>query len=178
MRYRNSKKTFIIGILCSVLVFMGVGFALLSTNLNFGSTATLTGNWNIVITNIATKSRVGMAQRDDSANGTKITNDGHSADLVTDFYAPGDAITYTITVVNRGNIGAYLKQVNTTVTDSNEYIDVSNTIEAVEELKKISVGETVTFDVILQFRDIELEETVSDTSFGISITPTFIQESN
>ena len=50
---RNRKRNnIVIGTLCSVLVLMGVGYAILNTTLNIGGTANIKGDFDIHFTRI------------------------------------------------------------------------------------------------------------------------------
>ena len=60
MRDRK-KRTLIIGSLCCLLVFMGIGYALLSQTLNINGTATLTGSWEIYIESMVVKNKSATA---------------------------------------------------------------------------------------------------------------------
>ena len=51
MKKRN-KRNLTIGILCCLLVFMGVGFAVMNATLNIDGTATAINTWSIVIDSI------------------------------------------------------------------------------------------------------------------------------
>ena len=46
MRDRK-KRNIIIGALCSLLVFMGIGYAILSQTLNISGIANMRGEWDI-----------------------------------------------------------------------------------------------------------------------------------
>ena len=49
MRDRKKRNT-IIGVLCCLLVFMGVGYAILSQTLTINGIGNVKGNWNVEIT--------------------------------------------------------------------------------------------------------------------------------
>ena len=103
MRDRK-KRNIIIGALCSLLIFMGIGYAVLSQTLNISGTANMKGTWDIKITDISEASRTGKA---DPGTPT-ISSSGVSASFEANLWMPGDSITYNITVKNNGNIDMQL----------------------------------------------------------------------
>ena len=100
------NKKMIIGVLCIALVFMGIGFALFSTSLNLNGTATSSGTFDVKITNVVldtTKKTEGATDTTAAiTNNYAVTEQNLSAT----FSEPGDYITWTLTVTNRGSISA------------------------------------------------------------------------
>ena len=93
MRDRR-KRNIVIGILCCLLVFMGVIYALLNQRLTLTSQQEMIGEWNIKITNIVPKTLFGRA-KNISHSYTNTT-----ANFEADLYMPGDSIEYEVTVEN------------------------------------------------------------------------------
>ena len=121
MRDRK-KRNIIIGSLCSLLVFMGIGYAVLSQTLNISGTANMKGTWDIKITDISEASRTGKA---DPGTPT-ISTSGVSASFEANLWMPGDSITYNITVKNNGNIDAALKELVPSVENGVQQVKFSN----------------------------------------------------
>ena len=143
MRDRK-KRNIIIGSLCSLLVFMGIGYAVLSQTLNISGTANMKGTWDIKITDISEASRTGKA---DPGTPTISTN-GVSASFEANLWMPGDSITYNITVKNNGNIDAALKELVPSVENGVQQVKFSN--NAVQG-KVLRQGESYTFQVSVVF---------------------------
>ena len=61
MRQDRKKRKIVIGMLCSVLLLMAVGYATFATNLNIKGTTNVASNWDVRITNITSKNIVGTA---------------------------------------------------------------------------------------------------------------------
>ncbi|MDY6015665.1 MAG: hypothetical protein SPI91_04330, partial [Bacilli bacterium] len=61
MRDRK-KRNIIIGVLCCLLVVMGIGYAILSQTLNISGIANMKGDWNVKITNVELVGTNGMAE--------------------------------------------------------------------------------------------------------------------
>ena len=143
MRDRK-KRNIIIGSLCSLLVFMGIGYAVLSQTLNISGTANMKGTWDIKITDISEASRTGKA---DPGTPTISTN-GVSASFEANLWMPGDSITYNITVKNNGNIDAALKELVPSVENGVQQVKFSN--NAVQG-KVLRQSESYTFQVSVVF---------------------------
>ena len=143
MRDRK-KRNIIIGSLCCLLVFMGIGYAILSQTLNISGTANMQGNWSVKITN--------MELLDDNKTG-RAEEVSHSftdttATFEANLYMPGDSIEYRVTVENQGNIDALLKSITPTTTNKNVNIkfshsEIDNTI--------LTAGKKITFTMKVEF---------------------------
>ena len=100
------NKKIIIGVLCLALVFMGIGFAAFTTSLNLSGTATSSGTFDVKITNVvldSTKTTSGVTDNTEiPGNNYAVTTQYLSAE----FSEPGQYITWTLTVTNRGTIAA------------------------------------------------------------------------
>ncbi len=169
MRDRK-KRNIIIGSLCSLLVFMGIGYAVLSQTLNISGTANMKGTWDIKITDISEASRTGKA---DPGTPTISTN-GVSASFEANLWMPGDSITYNITVKNNGNIDAALKELVPSVENGVQQVKFSN--NAVQG-KVLRQGESYTFQVSVVFdedaTEIPQDSKTNPPKYTISLT--FVQ---
>ena len=169
MRDRK-KRNIIIGSLCSLLVFMGIGYAVLSQTLNISGTANMKGTWDIKITDISEASRTGKA---DPGTPTISTN-GVSASFEANLWMPGDSITYNITVKNNGNIDAALKELVPSVENGVQQVKFSN--NAVQG-KVLRQSESYTFQVSVVFdedaTEIPKDSKTNPPKYTISLT--FVQ---
>ena len=143
MRDRK-KRNIIIGALCSLLVFMGIGYAILSQTLNISGIANMRGNWNVKITNMELLSENKTGRAENVSNTFTDTTASFEANL----YMPGDSIEYRVTVENQGNIDALLKSITPTTTNRSEGIkfshsEIDNTI--------LTAGKTITFTMKVEF---------------------------
>ena len=143
MRDRK-KRNIIIGALCCLLVFMGIGYAILSQTLNISGIANMRGNWNVKITNmeLLDKNKTGRAE-EVSHSFTDTT-----ATFEANLYMPGDSIEYRVTVENQGNIDALLKSIIPTTTNKSSSIkfshsQIDNTV--------LTAGKTITFTMKVEF---------------------------
>ena len=143
MRDRK-KRNIIIGALCCLLVFMGIGYAILSQTLNISGIARMKGNWNVRITNMELLSENKTGRAEEVSHSFTDTTATFTADL----YMPGDSIEYRVTVENQGNIDALLKSITPTTTNKSEGIkfshsEIDNTV--------LTAGKTITFTMKVEF---------------------------
>ena len=143
MRDRK-KRNIIIGALCCLLVFMGIGYAILSQTLNISGIANMKGNWNVKITNMELLSENKTGRAVEVSHSFTDTTATFTADL----YMPGDSIEYRVTVENQGNIDALLKSITPTTTNRSEGIkfshsEIDNTV--------LTAGKTITFTMKVEF---------------------------
>ena len=138
----KDKKIVLIGILFSLLIFMGIGYAILSTTLNLKTVTKLSGVWDIKIVSMEVKSTTGLGE------DVSHSFDGLTATFDVNLYAPGDSVEYEITIKNNGNIKASLSQMTSSVTPKYENIELSNTLTQGEVL---APNETRVFTVKSEF---------------------------
>ena len=104
MRNRKSK---LIAFLFVALVFMGIGYAALQTNLNIGGTAKASGTFNVEIFSITETqdsiSNGGVTTKSATRNATNT-----EATFDTTFVKPGDYVEYKVTIKNTGTIDAVI----------------------------------------------------------------------
>lgn len=130
----KKKKKMVITTLVCVLVFIAVGYALLTQAIKVGVEGTLNGVWDVYISDIKLKNSTGRAQEVNPASVSNKVN----ANFEVDLYMPGDSVEYEVTVKNDGNIDATLRTVTTNATNTNEDIRFTHTIKQGEVLKKES----------------------------------------
>ena len=160
MRDRK-KRNIIIGVLCCLLVFMGVGYAILSQTLTINGIGNVKGNWDVEITSITLKSQTGRAT-EVSSSYTKTT-----ASFEADLYMPGDSIEYEVTVTNNGNIDAVLNDIKQTKTNQHKDIKFSNSLIGTEVL---TAGSTMTFTMKVEFLESATEiPNIEKTEYKIEL---------
>ena len=169
MRDRK-KRNIIIGSLCCLLVFMGIGYAILSQTLNISGIANMRGNWNVKITNMELLSENKTGRAEEVSHSFTDTTATFTADL----YMPGDSITYNITVKNNGNIDAALKELVPSVENGVQQVKFSN--NAVQG-KVLRQSESYTFQVSVVFdedaTEIPPDSKTNPPKYTISLT--FVQ---
>ena len=143
----KKKKKMVITTLVCVLVFIAVGYALLTQAIKVGVEGTLNGVWDVYISDIKLKNSTGRAQELNPASVSNKVN----ANFEVDLYMPGDSVEYEVTVKNDGNIDATLRTVTTNATNTNEDIRFTHTIKQGEVLKKESETK-FTFKIVFDER--------------------------
>ena len=123
MRDRK-KRNIIIGSLCCLLVFMAVGYALLSQTLNINGIANLTGKWKIYIDSITVKEVGGSAK----SNTAEVTEDKLTANFDVELLKPGDYVEYDVVVKNEGTINAVLRELIPNIESNNMDILLTHSI--------------------------------------------------
>ena len=123
MRDRK-KRNIIIGSLCCLLVFMAVGYALLSQTLNINGIANLTGKWKIYIDSITVKEVGGSAK----SNQAEVTEDKLTANFDVELLKPGDYVEYDVVVKNEGTINAVLRELIPNIESNNMDILLTHSI--------------------------------------------------
>lgn len=162
------KRNIIIGSLACLLVFMSVGYAILSATLNIKGTSIFEGNWDIIITNVE------MSTTGKGVTGTysDLAEDNKNLTLSVELQKPKDEVIYTITVKNQGSIDASLKAVNLESTNANEYIEAINTAELGTAL---FAGQSMTFDVKIRFRDLDISTLPGNITAQYNFSLTYLQ---
>ena len=143
----KKKKKIVITTLACVLVFIAVGYALLTQAIKVGVEGTLNGVWDVYISDIKLKNSTGRAAEVNPASVSNKVN----ANFEVDLYMPGDSVEYEVTVKNDGNIDATLRTVTTNATNTNEDIRFTHTIKQGEVLKKESETK-FTFKIVFDER--------------------------
>lgn len=141
MRKRN-KKNLMIGLLCTLLIFMGVGYAIMNQRLSISGVANVEGKWDVHISKIELINKKGMAV--DKSH----TFNNLNAEFQTETVAPGDSLEYDITIVNAGNIDAVVNNVNAEISGSPI---IKFTISGIEKGDTISKASSKTVKVVITF---------------------------
>lgn len=136
------RKNIILILLLLVISIMTVGYSTFSSQLEINGTATITGIWDIEITNI--KATNVCTDCDAGTPSFSKTDAAFDAKLK----KPGDTITYEVTIENRGTIDAVLEKIDLiNVGNVNEDIIFTNTNPA----RELGEGETTTMQITITY---------------------------
>lgn len=105
MERERKGKSILIGVLCAIILFMSVGFALQASRLEIKGTARITGSWNVQIVSITEKTKEGKV----TVKENYPTKTSTTATFDVTLAEPGDKIVYDVKVANNGTLDAYLK---------------------------------------------------------------------
>lgn len=132
MNEKKSKNIIIIA-LCITLIFMGVGFSLLTQNLEVNTTANVVGSWDVHFktftdtTSSLTSNTTNQGTNLTAANILAQTgNSNTTVNVEFNMFKPGDQVQYTGVVKNYGNIDAILTGYTDTL--NSEYITKTVTV--------------------------------------------------
>ena len=140
---RINKKTIISIVLCLAAVFMAVGYSILSTNLKITGGANITSTWDVRITGITNNNASGSAY---NLEEPSFTN--NKAKFRVALVDPGDSMTYTITIENKGTITAVLNNLDITTSGTDAII---YEVTGVSEGDTLAAGETVNVFVVARY---------------------------
>ena len=171
MRKNKKHKTYLLITLIVVCIFLmlGLGYALLSQNLEIQGTGTITSDWNILITNIVTKEKSATA-----SNVTEPTHSGTSATMNAKFELPGDYISYDITVANKGTLNAVLDAIKIKMKDQEVFLF---DVEGIQSGEALNVDEEKTFTLTIKYNE-NLTTTPDITNIDLSMDLDYLQEGN
>ena len=112
---KRKRKNMIIVLLLFLVLLMSAAFAAFSTNLNITNTSRVLTTWDVKITNIALKESTQSASNPYGTATSPSTNPNGGqnptyTDTTATFYstlgAPGDSVTYLVTITNSGTVNA------------------------------------------------------------------------
>ena len=162
------KKNLLIISLCVMLFVMGIGYSAFSSKLDINSSSSVTSNWDIEITNVAFKSKVGYAEE------VASSFDKTSANVSASFTSPGDTIVYDVTVSNKGNINAVLDYIKIKMSEQDIIHFKIDGINSNEVIKK---GDEKTFTLTMTYNEnITSQPNITSTDFNMDLS--FLQEGN
>ena len=163
----KNKKTIMIGILCTLVCVMAIGYAFLAQELNINGRASIDSTWKVEITNITERDIVGDASSKEAPSYTSTT-----ANFSVGLIQPGDSITYDIEISNLGTLKAKVDSINVTM-DNNDAI--TYTTSGLKNGDKLGVGEKTTLTVKVEY-NLEVTSQPTNTGKDIEVTINYIQD--
>ena len=104
---KTKRKYYVVGTICIAMFFMmGIGYAILSQQLDISGTAQITTNWKILFTS---------AEEKEMNNATTISKqivNQTTLNLNVELNQPGASATYDVVVENQGDLDAMLTAIN------------------------------------------------------------------
>ena len=167
---REHKKYFLVGSLCiAIFLMLGIGYAVLSQQLDINGTAQITSNWEILFTSAEEKEMTNATtKRKEITANTTLTLD-------VQLDQPGASATYDVVVENQGDLDAVLANI--------EGVDENNNQDPKSikvKLGNIRIGdallasESKTFQVKVYW-DSNVDFSETDMQKEIEITLTYEQ---
>ena len=164
------KKYFLVGSLCiAIFLMLGIGYAVLSQQLEINGTAQITSNWKILFTSAEEK------EMNNATTTRKEITDLTTLTLDVNLTQPGASATYDVVVENQGDLDAVLSSING-VSESNnkdpQAIKVS--VENIKVGDPLLAGDKKTFQVKVYW-DASVDFSETNMSKEIEITLTYEQ---
>ena len=153
-----------------IIIFISIGFAYLSTNLNITGSSLIKGNsWDVHFENVQVTS--GSV----TATTPTITNNAHQVNYTVTLNMPGDYFEFTVDAVNDGTIDAMVDTVSNTglTEDQLKYLDYTVKLANDEPLNHgyILLNQTTkTYKVRLEYKLDISEDDLPDSDQTISLT--------
>lgn len=171
----NRSKTVVIIALCLTLIFMGVGFAALSQQLNITTNGEIiASSWDIHFEEFATGAKV--LSGDTTKVTASATGDNSNAVVLTfALEKPGDTVEFTGKVVNKGSIPATLKDAVVDTFDGRNLIE--KTVEVMPQQGSGLAATNGQADIKITYKFIETVNEVPSAKevFSDTITLNYVQ---
>ena len=165
MHRSKKKRNIVIFSLIGVLLCMVVGYAAFQTRLEISGSSTVTGNWDIEITNVNDGEASGTAE-----NATKPSWTNLTASIEANLYDKGDAMEYDVTIENKGTIDAKLNDILTNLEQENSDA-VIITFSGYAKGEILKAGSIKLIHVKIEYNpDYEGEETSSEVTIDFDYT--------
>ena len=182
MEKERRTKALVVVVLLIVIAGLTVAFAALSTTLNINGTAYLDASkWGIRFENLSSPTKIGSA----TTTGTAKIEESKSAEITginVSLSTPGDKVTYTVDLVNKGTINAKIDNLEKTVLtqEQQRYLIFKVTDKDGREVSEgdiLSAGETRSLTITIEFiKDLTKEDLPASTStISLSYKLNFVQ---
>ena len=182
MEKERRTKALVVVVLLIVIAGLTVAFAALSTTLNINGTAYLdAAKWGIRFENLSSPTKIGSA----TTTGTAKIEETKAAEITgmnVSLSTPGDKVTYTVDLVNKGTINAKIDKIEKTVLTSEQqkYLIFKVTDKDGREVSEgdiLSAGETRNLTITIEFiKDLTKGDLPKQTStISLSYKLNFVQ---
>ena len=161
------KKYFLVGSLCiAMFLMLGIGYAVLSQQLDINGTAQITSNWKILFTSAEEK------EMNNATTTRKEITDLTTLTLDVNLTQPGASATYDVVVENQGDLDAVLSSIDGVKENNNQdpkAIKVS--VENIRVGDPLLAGEDKTFQVKVYWdASVDFSETNMQKEIEITLT--------
>ena len=116
-------KNALIGALLAVVLVMAVGYAAFAQQLTINGTSTITSKWDVHMTNGTTTPVAGVTGATAPTGTLNVAAGGLKADFTASLVSPGDTVTFTVPIVNKGTIDAVLDTITLSSSTAGMVID-------------------------------------------------------
>ena len=160
------KKYFLVGSLCiAMFLMLGIGYAVLSQQLDINGTAQITSNWKILFTSAEEK------EMNNATTTRKEITDLTTLTLDVNLTQPGASATYDVVVENQGDLDAVLSSIDG-VSENNNKVPkaIKVSVENIKVGDSLLAGEDKTFQVKVYWdASVDFSETNMSKEIEISL---------
>ena len=182
MEKERRTKSLVVVVLLIVIAGLTIAFAALSTTLNINGTAYLdAAKWGIRFENLSSPTKIGSATTTGTAK-IEETKSAEITDINVSLSIPGDKVTYTVDLVNKGTINAKIDNIEKTVLtqEQQRYLTFKVTDKDGREVSEgdiLSAGETKNLTITIEFiKDLTKEDLPTNAStISLSYKLNFVQ---
>ena len=182
MEKERRTKALVVVVLLIVVVGLTIAFAALSATLNIKGTAYLdAAKWGIRFENLSSPTKIGSATTTGTAK-IEETKAAEITDINVSLSTPGDKVTYTVDLVNKGTINAKIDKIEKTqlTSEQQRYLTFKVTDKNGKEVSEgdiLSAGETRNLTITIEFiKNLTKEDLPKQTStISLSYKLNFVQ---
>ena len=182
MEKERRTKALVVVVLLIVVAGLTVAFAALSSSLNINGTAYLdAAKWGIKFENLSSPTKIGSV----TTTGTAKIEETKAAEITginVSLSTPGDKVTYTVDLVNKGTINAKIDSIEKTqlTSEQQKYLTFKVTDKNGKEISQddiLSAGETRNLTITIEFiKDLTKEDLPTNAStISLSYKLNFVQ---
>ena len=168
--HKVKAQHFLIGTICiAAFLMLGIGYAILSQQLDINGTAQITSNWKILFTSAEEKEmNNATTTRKEITNQTTLTLD-------VNLTQPGASATYDVVVENQGDLDAVLSKIDgISESNSKDPKSIKVSVENIKTGDSLLAGDKKTFQVKVYW-DASVDFNETNMSKEIEITLTYEQ---
>ena len=165
--YKVKAQHFLIGTICiAAFLMLGIGYAVLSQQLDINGTAQITSNWKILFTSAEENQMV------DATTIRKEITDLTTLTLDVNLTQPGASATYDVVVENQGDLDAVLSKIDgISESNSKDPKSIKVSVENIKTGDSLLAGEDKTFQVKVYWdASVDFSETNMQKEIEITLT--------
>ena len=165
--HKVKAQHFLIGTICiAAFLMLGIGYAILSQQLDINGTAQITSNWKILFTSAEEK------EMNNATTTKKEISDLTTLTLDVQLDQPGASATYDVVVENQGDLDAVLSSINgVDESNSKDPKSIKVSVENIRVGDSLLAGDKKTFQVKVYWdENVDFSETNMQKEIEITLT--------
>ena len=165
--HKVKAQHFLIGTICiAAFLMLGIGYAILSQQLDINGTAQITSNWKILFTSAEEKEML------NATTTKKEITDLTTLTLDVNLTQPGASATYDVVVENQGDLDAVLSKIDgISESNSKDPKSIKVSVENIKTGDSLLAGEEKTFQVKVYWdENVDFSETNMQKEIEITLT--------